>query len=614
MGRALGYLGRIGPVLPPSPGCAGRFLGSPRSARTWAASRAPSRPTGRGVLRRTIDESTLEKALTIPPTVDKDRDGEILPVLEGLIEALTNYLMASAGDDDREIRATLATLQKAAENAENTATQMREDRGDILPGAVPTPSLAALRPLAQDILKDTRGLLTAKSLAADEAKYSGTTEPRTLAALKSGKAKHLMITPKPGSSEAKGAGELYPKDTPVEDEMQLALPTRKGRSTPFDALTVDGPVPTVLDVLALGGGHGGVNATFEEADEFVQGNGGRKVKVYTGRAFEKQYWADTVVKPMVNRGVRAKLIVLDACLTASMIDVFAPLCAPGGKIMASMYSINAKVMTPETWSKVIGGEGSEGIHAVTQSAQEVNEGATAHAINTVFGMIRSSPYFEVEELVKREPGLAPLVSRIRYLPRIVNEMANFLRAKSDGRRGECLESLRGMHTASPPCDPADAKVADLVADFLEASASDPDHAEFTTGMARDVIKARLSVLTKVDQGEVTDLLALLDTDSKSEMTKTGAGTVPAQVAVYDHDRKEIRFDQLFSEKAPRKRMEDSTGTESAREMRQVEEELKKIAAKLGASLKALPAKQVVRGHEGPSITLSDPDGKETALL
>jgi hypothetical protein len=561
-----------------------------------------------------LDEDTLDSAIVISQALGPGEKDEALPAVQGLIGALTNYLMSTSSPEE-ELRAALAQLQKAAESALETAIRMREDRADVLlPKSAQTASLAQLKDLAEAVLKDTRPLLNTKTLASEGSKYSGSTEPRTLAALNAGTARHLMITPKPGSREAKGAGELYPKDTTPEQQMQLALPTKKGRQVPFKALTVGGPVPEVLDVLALGGGHGGVNATFEEANEYTQGAGGREVVTYTGKPFEKKYWIDNVVKPMVDRGIKAKLIVLDACLTASMIDVFAPLCAPGGKIMASMYSINAKVMTPEVWSKVVSAQGSSGVNAVTESAQQVNEGATAHAIGTLFGLIKTGPRPEVEDLVAREPGIAPLVSRIRYIPRIVSSIAAFMRAKADARRQELLTDLRDLRSASPACDTDDANLADLVADFLETAASDQDSAEFCYDQARQAVVARLRSLTKVDNEEVSELLALLDTSSRSEVAKTGAGEIPAQVAVYDHDMKEIRFDKMFSEKAPRKRIEDSTGAESAKEMRQVEAELQKIAMKLGATLKAMPAKQVVRGHEGPSITLISPEGKESQLL
>src|SRR5664279_3139173 len=122
-----------------------------------------------------------------------------------------------------------------------------------------------------------------------------------------------MITPRPGTREALGAGQLYPDTVSAADRMQLALPAGKTGAAPFTNLTLTGARPPVLDVLAIGGGHGGVNATFEP-DNLQEA------------AFSKDYWKQTVVAPLVAKGVKADLIVLDACLTASMIDAFAP-CA-----------------------------------------------------------------------------------------------------------------------------------------------------------------------------------------------------------------------------------------------------------------------------------------------
>src|SRR5664279_4075228 len=107
-----------------------------------------------------------------------------------------------------------------------------------------------------------------------------------------------------------------------------------------------------------GGGHGGVNATFEP-DSLQES------------AFSKDYWKNTVVAPLAAKGVKADLIVLDACLTASMIDAFAPLCSARGKIIASMYSINQKVMTPEIWAEVLGKASVERPAIIERRAQEV---------------------------------------------------------------------------------------------------------------------------------------------------------------------------------------------------------------------------------------------------
>ena len=140
--------------------------------------------------------------------------------------------------------------------------------------------------------------------------------------------------------------------------MQLALPASKSGAAPFTKLTLTGAQPPVLDVLAIGGGHGGVNATFEP-DSLQES------------AFSKDYWKNTVVAPLAAKGVKADLIVLDACLTASMIDAFAPLCSARGKIIASMYSINQKVMTPEIWAEVLGKASAERPAIIERRAQEV---------------------------------------------------------------------------------------------------------------------------------------------------------------------------------------------------------------------------------------------------
>ena len=398
------------------------------------------RPSGT-VIRRVIDDDTLMTAITLAGEVDNDDLREILPALQEFTQAVANFLVAAGGD----VEPAMQSLAEKARAAEKLAIDMREDRGQHLTDGRSQTPLGRLRRLAEGVVRDVSRLIEAATVTAAAQQYTQQTEPATLAALGSGQAKHLMITPRPGTREALGAGQLYPDTVSTADRMQLALPASKSGAAPFTNLTLTGAQPPVLDVLAIGGGHGGVNATFEP-DSLQES------------AFSKDYWKNTVVAPLVAKGVKADLIVLDACLTASMIDAFAPLCSAHGKIIASMYSINQKVMTPEIWAEVLGKASAERPAIIERRAQEVVRNADQASAAALFSKIKSAPSGDLEAALAIEPGLRNVVSGVRYLPKIVDAVQVYLRAKSQDRRDECLGDLDAIENDTPAADPRDAQV------------------------------------------------------------------------------------------------------------------------------------------------------------
>jgi len=524
----------------------------------------------RPVIRRVIDDDTLMAALTLAAEVDNDDLREIVPALEEFTQAVANYLSADPADAGTAMK----SLADKATAAEKLAIDMREDRGQHLTDGRSQTPLGRLRRLAEGVVKEVSRLIEAATVTAAAQQYTQQTEPSTLAALGSGQAKHLMITPRPGTKEALGAGQLYPDTVSAADRMQLALPAGKTGAAPFRNLTVTGARPPVLDVLAIGGGHGGVNATFEP-DNLRE------------TAFSKDYWKNTVVAPLVAKGVTADLIVLDACLTASMIDAFAPLCSAHGKIIASVYSINQKVMTPEIWAEVLSTASAGRPAIIERRAQEVVRNADQASAAALFSKIKSAPSGDLEAALAIEPALRNVVSGVRYLPRIVDAVQGYLRAKSQDRRDECLRDLDAIENATPAADPGDIQVASWAADMLRAGGMDDS--------AVDVIRVRLQEVTGSDSADLVTLRQLLGQSGLAAVTASGAADVPTQVAVYDHDAREIRFDRKFLELGPRAHVEASTGAQSAGEMRNLETELKKISVQLQVKLTALAAEHVVAG-------------------
>ena len=242
------------------------------------------RPSGT-VIRRVIDDDTLMRAITLAGEVDNDDLREILPALQEFTQAVANFLVAAGGD----VEPAMQSLAEKARAAEKLAIDMREDRGQHLTDGRSQTPLGRLRRLAEGVVRDVSRLIEAATVTAAAQQYTQQTEPSTLAALGSGQAKHLMITPRPGTREALGAGQLYPDTVSTADRMQLALPASKSGAAPFTKLTLTGVQPPVLDVLAIGGGHGGVNATFEP-DSLQES------------AFSKDYWKKVVVGPFGGQG------------------------------------------------------------------------------------------------------------------------------------------------------------------------------------------------------------------------------------------------------------------------------------------------------------------------
>lgn len=240
--------------------------------------------------------------------------------------------------------------------------------------------------------------------------------------------------------------------------MVLALPPTSKGPSPFKGIAITGTKAPQLEVLAIGGGHGGVKALFEQVG-------------WSNGVFSATYWRDEVVKPLASTGVRAKLIVLDACLTASMFDVFAPLLAPKGRIIGSMYSINGRLMTPEVWAEIFDAESkaSDVTEIVERRGRELAASAPAAAAAAMVDSLRSMQGPQIMEILNREPSIAPIVSKLRYLPKISDKLAAYLRAKSDARREECLIELRNIANDTPPPDTAEADLVEIVVSLLEGA-------------------------------------------------------------------------------------------------------------------------------------------------
>jgi hypothetical protein len=545
-----------------------------RSYGNQAVCRMLGRAGGQPVLARVIDDNTAMQLIQHQSAITDDTK-ELTPLLEALLDALLGYLGARGNADAAE-RLNDVRLRSRAVN--ERVTTMREDRSEHKTDLKFQSVLGQISNFTRNLSAEAGQIVGDLIHGAKGERYKRETEPRTGGAIAGGDIKHLLITPRPGTREAEGAGQQYPTDIKPEQEMTLALPPKSNEPAPFGALKVTGAKPPVLEVLAIGGGHGGVQALFDQAEV---------------GSFSADYWSKNVVGPLAAQGVTAKLIVLDACLTASMIGVFAPLCAPQGQIIASMYSINARLMTPEAWTEILAAE-SEGKDVgaiVERRGRELAASSSQAAGVALVDKLRSTPGPKIAKMVAEEPLIGPLVSRLRYLPKISNYVAAYVRAKNQARRQECLKELEEIKTDMPTPDDSELGLLDLVIDLLPAM---PDEAV-------NVMRVRLQEITKSPEVELAALERTLLAQVTHELGATPAAAVPAQTAVYDAETHVIRFDKAFLEAGPRRHVELSTGKESRGEMKGIDASLAQFASTQLATLDAVPMEQIFDKPKVPIV-------------
>ncbi len=149
-----------------------------------------------------------------------------------------------------------------------------------------------------------------------------------LIALGEGRAPYLKLS---SSERANGTGGDFPPSYFPARAFELPLTANPAALRRSLVLPPAAGVDRTLELLVLNQGHGDWQqfATWSAAD-----------------------LAQNLVQPLLEAGVRARVIVLDFCLSASLIATFTPLCAPGGQIISSVYSTTEIIMTPPVWARM----------------------------------------------------------------------------------------------------------------------------------------------------------------------------------------------------------------------------------------------------------------------
>lgn len=241
-------------------------------------------------------------------------------------------------------------------------------------------------------LRDTAGALTEIMTRA------ANPEPRNRAieVMRRGFGHHLMIS---SDSLAIGPGGAYPGS--YYPDMAYEVLLTANREALRRELTLPPANPGVdrsLDLLVINQGHGGIG-TFDHWS--------------AGELYHN------LVEPLLHSGVRAHIIVLDFCLSSSLIDAFAPLCAPGGMIVSNVYSIAEVLMTTEVWSEIRGDLAMRNIGAIQEAigrrARVVSANVTG--LSHIHDVRTWSEQVTAQYLAAR-PFDFDAISITRYLPQI----------------------------------------------------------------------------------------------------------------------------------------------------------------------------------------------------
>ncbi len=158
----------------------------------------------------------------------------------------------------------------------------------------------------------------------------------SVTALRQGRCRHLMLS---SAEQAQGSAADYPRSYYPDDAVRIVLD-----DNPVDAARRLGPSPTgaeerrTLDLLVVNQGSGGRSADGEP--------------LLSPGTWTAETLAASVVAPLEASGWTARTVVLDFPFSAQMLEVFAPLCAGGGRIVMTLGDSLEPIMDRGMWGAV----------------------------------------------------------------------------------------------------------------------------------------------------------------------------------------------------------------------------------------------------------------------
>lgn len=210
-----------------------------------------------------------------------------------------------------------------------------------------------------EIATELRAIRQNMDLEMDNLRYAIQKEVTTEAFSNGNAPKYLHITPVQGSKT--GLANRWKTTIPLDQQFRATLPEGADQGDIDLDITPDQQPVTerVVETLVISGGHGGDGELFETEN---------------GSHFLLRWW-ESQAKKLADKGLRAKVIVLDACMTATMIPAFKDLLTDDGVIIGYTQSTPRAIFTSDFWD-TLNNTAPQDIPALinqrlTQHAQEV---------------------------------------------------------------------------------------------------------------------------------------------------------------------------------------------------------------------------------------------------
>lgn len=221
-----------------------------------------------------------------------------------------------------------------------------------------------------------------------------------LVALRRDDCHHLTIS---SDSNSVGDGERYPASYYPDTAYEVTLTAN--REALRRQLTFGGPPMTrTLDLLVINRGAGDIGG-------------------FAG--WDSHDLTEYLVEPLVASGVSANFILLDFGVSASLIETFAPLVAPGGDIVSTLYGIPDVVMSTALWTTIqpalLRRDGVAIEQALTARSRQITHSLTGSVHLEEVRNGASEDQIAAHILI--HPDDRDPISIIRYLPRIAELLA-----------------------------------------------------------------------------------------------------------------------------------------------------------------------------------------------
>jgi hypothetical protein len=372
---------------------------------------------------------------------------------------------------------------------------------------------------------------------------------------------HLMIS---SDDNAIGRGAAYPASYEPDSAFMVSL--TPNREALRDDLTW--PAGAILDLLVINQGHGGIGS-------FAHWSAG-ELDAY-------------LVRPLLESGVRANIIVLDFCVSASLLPTFAPLCAPGGILVSSLYSISAVIVTTDFWSDIRKDLAAGNSDRIRQKLfDRASRIARAYTGEANIDVVRAWSEGKTAKYLSTHHGDFDPISIIRYLPKIANILKERLDLAERGRQLRIVQTLSNLgpyeRAVLDPMPPWPTRFTAEMLAAVEAAFS----ARLTAILVQPQYGLRLDTAGKDVFGE--DGLWSMYIDHRAQIMALARGlpVCPTCFAIWNEETGALQVDSELGQ--------DPIGKVAARQLRRVEEEAPRDAVAIIGQLRGTATVPIIDMH------------------